>query len=144
MKSRLKSVILVSSVLLPVSFDARTDEFDRSLLSGRWVELFGSERPNCNDAIIFEHELGDDGKTLTTHITRNWPFSELSGDRESVETNRVITVTRSAITFERDWGVDESTPTVWEIVYLSPDMYKLRADGWETDEGDFVRRQRCP
>src|SRR5688572_3672827 len=84
-----------------VTMPAVAEEFDRSLLPGRWVELFGNEKPSCSDALLFEHELNANGTILTTRFTRNWLFSELSGKRVSEESMRVVRVTRNTLVIAR-------------------------------------------
>lgn len=143
MANRTGLIALISTVLSLGAQEASAEEFDRALLAGRWGELFGSEQPSCHDAIIFQHELSKDGSELTTHFIRNWPLAELSGNQYSVERYRVLSTTKNTITFERSDKTDENSPKVWELIFVAPDMYKIRADGWETDEGDFVRRKRC-
>ena len=127
-------------VALIVATHAWAEEFDRSLLQGRWVELFADEKPNCSDALIFEHELSADGTVLTTRFTRNWL---LSGDRVTTRTQQVVRSTRNTLVLRNEGEPEPGIPVEWEMIFAFPDLYKLRADGWQTDEGDFVRRIRC-
>jgi hypothetical protein len=136
-------VALVLSATI-IAGPAAGEEFDRSLLRGRWVELFGDEKPSCSNALVFEHELNADGTILTTRYVRNWLLSELSGNRISEESMRVVQMTRDTLVVRRDGDSEPGVPVEWEMLFVSPDMYRLRADGWQTEEGDFVRRQRCP
>ena len=135
------AIILAASI---IASPAGAEEFDRSLLQGRWVELFGDEKPNCSDAVIFEHELSADGKVLTTRFTRNWLFSALTGDRVSTWSQQVVRATRSTLVVRDGDKPQHGRPAEWEMIFASPGLYKLRGDGWQTDEGDFVRRARCP
>lgn len=127
-----------------VASHAWAEEFDRSLLQGRWVELFADEKPNCSDALIFEHELSADGTILTTRFTRNWLLFEPSGGRVTTWTQQVVRATRNTLVLRNEGEPEPGIPVEWEMIFTSPGLYKLRADGWQTDEGDFVRRMRCP
>jgi hypothetical protein len=132
------AMALVASI---VGTHAWAEEFDRSLLQGRWVELFADEKPNCSNALIFEHELSADGTVLTTRFMRNWL---LSGDRVTTSTQQVVRATRNTLVLRNEGEPEPGIPVEWEMIFASPGLYNLRADGWQTDEGDFVRRIRCP
>jgi hypothetical protein len=140
----LRRIYLVVVAAAAIWQSAAAEEFDRTLLKGRWVELFEGEKPPCWDALIFEHELSDDGKILVTRFTRNWLFSELSGNRVSFRKQPVVRMTRNTLVVKNEGEPYPGEPVEWEFIFDSPTQYRLRGLGLETDEGDFVRRQRCP
>jgi hypothetical protein len=141
----MRTIAAIAVLALLNAQTSQAEDFDRTLLKGRWVELFGIEKPDCSNALIFEHALSADGKSLTTTFTRNWLFSELQGKRVEVETVQVVNMTRDTLVFRKSSEAEPGIPNEWEMIFSSPNLYKLRADGWELGEGrDFVMRQRCP
>jgi hypothetical protein len=142
--AKLRSRVAVGLAATIIAMPAIGEDFDRSLLQGRWVELFEDMKPDCSDAFLFEHELNADGTILTNRYIRNWTFSQFSGPRVSEESMRVVRMTRDTLVVTRDAETDPGSPIEWEMRFASPDSYTLRAEHPEIDAAVNVKRQRCP
>jgi len=126
-----------------LSTSALAQEFDRSLLSGEWVESDSTDFACTRDKPHQRFELSADGKTLVFKIDRKLPIA--SSKIVDLYSATVILATPKAlvINYNDTEGLPKGFPKSWELAFIAPGVYRWRATDWPEGHVNRVVGVRC-
>jgi hypothetical protein len=126
-----------------LSTAALAQEFDRSLLSGEWVESDDTDFACTKDKPHQRFELSEDGKTLVFKIDRKLLIA--TGKAVDQYSATVILATPRALVIEYNntEGAPKGFPKAWELAFIAPGVFRWRATEWPVGHVNRVVGVRC-
>jgi hypothetical protein len=126
-----------------LSTTALAQDFDRSLLSGVWVESDNTDYACTSDKPHQRFELSKDGKTLVFKFDRMLPI--VTGKTVDQYSATVILATPRALVIEYNdtEGLPKGFPTTWELAFVAPGTFRWRATEWPVGHVNRVVGVRC-
>jgi len=118
--------------------------FDRSLLGGVWAESVDT-MPACAMTNLHNtFELSPDGRTLVFKLDRK---SKIASGNEVEQYSATVLRSTSQSLFIR-YNADIGTlppgfPLDWEIVFVTPGVYRWHAEKWKEGEVNNVVGVKC-
>jgi hypothetical protein len=118
-------------------------EFDRSLLSGEWVESDNTEFACTSNKAHQRFELSEDGKTLVFKLNQKLLIA--TGKMVDQYSASVLLALPKALVIEYNdtEGLPKGFPRTWELAFIAPGVYRWRVTIAPAGHVNYVVGVRC-
>ena len=126
-----------------LSATVSAQEFDRSLLTGDWVESDNTDFACTSNKAHQRFELSEDGKTLVFKLNRKLLIA--TGKMVDQYSASVLLALPKALIIEYNdtEGLPKGFPKTWELAFIAPGIYRWRATVMPEGHVNYVVGVRC-
>src|SRR5208282_2726344 len=135
--------VLFALFWIMLSTTVSAQEFDRSLLTGDWVESDNTDFACTSNKAHQRFELSEDGKTLVFKLNRKLLIAT-GKIVDQYSASVLLALPKSLIIEYNDTeGLPKGFPKTWELAFIAPGVYRWRVTVAPEGHVNYVVGVRC-